>query len=307
MRLIELLRNSKNPFPSIEIVPPLEGISKDELLDSIKPLIEFAPKYINVTCHRTEFSFVPNADGTYSRQVVRSRVNEVAVASAVMNHFHIDVVPHMICAGVSKEQIQSTLDDLSFLGIQNVMALRGDCLSGEKRFTPHPEGYAHADELVRGIREYRKEEGQKMTIGVGAYPEKHFEAPNIETDIKNLKKKVDAGADFIITQMFFDNQKFYEFVRSCRQAGITVPIIPGLKPLSSIRQIALLPESFALDIPLALSESISQAKSQEEAYDLGQLWCIEQCQDLLRHGFHAIHFYTMGNKKNVCEILKKCF
>ena len=307
MNISDIIRNSVKPFPSIEIVPPLKGISKDELLSSIEPLLEYAPKYINVTCHRNEFEFIPNADGTFLRRMVRSRVNEVAVAAAIMSHYQVEVVPHVICAGVSTDQIHATLDDLNFLGIRNVMALRGDCLSSEKRFTPDPHGYAHADELVRGIREYRKEEGDVFCIGVGGYPEKHFESPNIETDVRYLKQKVDAGADFIITQMFFDNERFYAFERLCRQAGITVPIIPGLKPLSTKRQVTLLPEAFSLDIPFELSSAVIEAKTPAEIYQIGQDWCTKQCRDLLQHGVKAIHFYTMGQARNVCEILRNCF
>ena len=307
MKISEILRTSTAPFPSLEIVPPLQGITKNALLESIAPLMEFAPKYINVTCHRNEFEFVPNADGTFTRRMVRSRVDEVAVAAAVMSGFKVEVVPHIICAGVTAEQINTTLDNLKFLGIENVMALRGDCLSGEKRFTPTPGGYSYASELVRGIRSYRSEEGNVYCIGVGAYPEKHFEAPNIETDIRHLKEKVDAGADFIITQMFFDNSAFYRFERLCREAGITVPIIPGLKPLSSAKQVRALPEAFSLDIPLELSEAMCSAVSREEEYAIGQEWCTAQCKDLLAHGVKAIHFYTMSKSANVCGILKSCF
>ena len=188
------------------------------------------------------------------------------------------------------------------------MALRGDSVTGEKRFVPHPEGYAHANELVEAIRRFDEQTGESFCIGVGGYPEKHFECANIETDIENLKRKVDAGADYIITQMFFDNKVFYRFVDLCRKAGINVPIIPGLKPISTARQVALLPQSFSLDIPKELTEAIAQARDdKEEVYRIGTQWCAAQCKDLLAHGVPAVHFYTMGKPRNITEIMRECF
>ena len=242
MRITELL-DARHPFPSLEIVPPLGGMSKNELLDNIAPLMEFKPRYINVTTHRDEIRFEPQADGTFLRKVVRSRVSPVAVCGSIQARYDVEVVPHIICAGNSAAEIEWLIQDFHFMGIDNVMALRGDSLSGEKRFTPTPGGYAHADELVRAIR--AMEGGDRLCIGVGGYPEKHFEAANLDTDIAFLKQKVDAGADLIITQLFFDNAVFFRFVDRCRNAGISVPIIPGLKPLSSARQIEVLPEAFS--------------------------------------------------------------
>ncbi len=303
MKISEILKNSTKTYPSLEIVPPLKGIGREELLENIKPLMEFEPKYINVTCHREEVEFVPNPDGTYSRKTVQNRVSEVAVASAIMDRYHVDAVPHMICAGATKEKIASELETLQYMGIDNVLALRGDCLTGEKRFTPTPGGYSFADELVEGIR---RDTGDFFSIGVGGYPEKHFEAPNIETDIENLKRKVDAGADYVITQMFFDNRVFYDFERRCREAGITVPIIPGLKPMSTARQVHLLPEAFSIDIPLELSREMEGA-NKEDAYRIGTDWCIAQCKDLIAHGVPAVHLYTMTKSQNIIEILRACF
>jgi len=314
MKISEILKTSKKAFPSIEIVPPLKGLSRDELLSSIRPFMDYAPRYVNVTCHRDEYEFVPNTDGTFSRRIVRNRVSEVAVSAAIMEAFKVEVVPHIICAGASREHIFEELESLYFMGIENIVALRGDCLAGEKRFTPEPDGYAYASELVDGIRKHRPDLDKVFCVGVGAYPEKHFEAPNIETDIINLKKKVDAGADYIITQMFFDNRVYYDFVDKCRAAGIFVPIIPGLKPLSTEKQLTALPEAFSLNIPLELSSEISGAfkvlpidKAREAAYAIGTEWCARQCADLIAHGVPAVHFYTMGKSKNICEILKKCF
>ena len=308
MKISDMLRGGSQPFPSLEIVPPMSGIRKEELLDSIAPLMEFAPRYINVTTHRDEVRFDPQPDGSFRRHIVRNRVSAVAVCAAVQSRFQVEVVPHLICAGTPVYETEALLQDFKFMGIENVMALRGDSLTGEKRFTPDPAGYAHASELVAAIRRFESENGGSFCIGVGAYPEKHFEAANIETDIENLKKKVDEGADVIITQMFFDNAVFYRFVDRCRAAGITVPILPGLKPLSTARQIDLLPESFSIDIPVALTEEVRRAGDDKGAvYRIGTDWCIAQCRDLLAHGVPAVHFYTMGKSRNIVEILRACF
>lgn len=308
MKITEILNESKKPFPSIEIVPPLNGMSKDELLGTIRSFMEFAPKYINVTCHRDEYAFRKETNGTYSRHLVRNRISEVAVCAAIISEFDVNVVPHVICGGASAEELESDLYNYRFLGISNIMALRGDSITGEKRFVPHPEGYAHANELVEAIRHFDEQTGESFCIGVGGYPEKHFECANIETDIENLKRKVNAGADYIITQMFFDNKVFYRFVDLCRKAGINVPIIPGLKPISTARQVALLPQSFSLDIPKELTEAIAQAGyDKEEVYRIGTQWCTAQCKDLLAHGVPAVHFYTMGKPRNITEIMRECF
>lgn len=319
MKISEILAGSSKAYPSIEIVPPLRGITKDELLESIAPFMEFKPKYINVTSHRDEFEYREETDGTFSRHLLRNRINETTVCAAIMSKYDVEVVPHLICGGSTKEEIESRLDNLAFLGINNIVALRGDSMTGEKRFTPTHGGYRYASELVEGIRtyqgsnSYRRSRGLEaddrfFCIGVGAYPEKHFEAANIETDILNLKKKVDAGADYIITQMFFDNQVYYDFVEKCRAAGITVPIIPGLKPISTARQISVLPEAFSLDIPLELTHEIEIHKDNKEAvYQIGTEWCTMQCRDLLKNNVPAVHFYTMGKSRNITDILRECF
>lgn len=296
------------PFPSLEIVPPLKGITKTELLDNIRQFMEFGPRYINVTCHRDEYEFRAEADGSYTRHLLRKRISQTAVCAAVQAAFpEVEVVPHLICGGASAEQIESQLQDFKFMGIRNILVLRGDAVPGEKRFTPEPDGYAHADELVAAIRRFETmNAGHRLfTLGVGGYPEKHFESPNPETDIQYLKKKVDAGADQIITQMFFDNAVFYDFVARCRAAGITVPIIPGIKPLSTHHQVDILPETFSIDIPVDLTAEV--AAHPGNAYEIGQEWCKEQCRDLIAHGVEEIHFYTMGRSDNVINILKDCF
>ena len=319
MKISEILAASKKAYPSIEIVPPLRGITKDELLESIAPFMEFSPKYINVTSHRDEFEYREEADGTFSRHLLRNRISETTVCAAIMSKYDVEVVPHLICGGSTIEEIESKLDNMAFLGINNIVALRGDSMAGEKRFTPTPGGYRYASELVEGIRSYQGSNSYRRSrgleaddrffcIGVGAYPEKHFEAANIETDILNLKKKVDAGADYIITQMFFDNNIYYDFVEKCRAAGIDVPIIPGLKPISTARQISVLPEAFSLDIPLELTCEIEKHRNDKDAvYRIGTEWCTMQCKDLLKHGVPAVHFYTMGKSRNITDILRECF
>lgn len=319
MKISEILSSSTKAYPSLEIVPPLRGMTKEELLESIAPFMEFSPKYINVTSHRDEFEYKEEADGTFSRHLVRNRISETTVCAAIMSKYDVEVVPHLICGGNTVEELQSRLDNLAFLGINNIVALRGDSMTGEKRFTPTPGGYRYASELVEGIRKYqgsanyRRSRGLEtddryFCIGVGGYPEKHFEAANIETDILNLKRKVDAGADYVITQMFFDNKVYYDFVNRCREVGITVPIIPGLKPLSTFRQLSVLPEAFSLDIPVELTQEMAKFQDDKDAvYQIGTEWCEEQCKDLIANGVPAVHFYTMGKSKNIVNILKKCF
>ena len=310
MKVSDILASSRQAYPSLEIVPPLTGITKTELIDGIRPFMEFSPRYINITCHRDEYEYRRQEDGSYTRRLVRKRVSESAVCGAIQSELKVEVVPHLICGGATAEQIEFQLQDFKFMDISNVLALRGDCVSGEKRFTPEPGGYTHANELVAAIRGFEDERDCKgfFSIGVGAYPEKHFECANIEDDIANLKRKVDAGADYIITQMFFDNEDCYRFERLCREAGITVPIIPGLKPISTVKQVEMLPKSFSIDIPRYLTKEIAAHREDKQAvYEIGQSWCKEQCRDLIAHGAPAVHFYTMGKAANIVNILKECF
>ena len=307
MKISEILSSAGKPFPSLEIVPPLNGIKKDELLGVVGRFMEFAPRYINVTSHRDQYEYRRRPDGSFSRHLVRSRLSPLSVCAAVMGKYPVEMVPHLICAGASREEIESQLFNYHFLGIDNLMALRGDSLNDEKRFTPTPGGFIHASELVQGIRSFEKSLEAHFCIGVGAYPEKHFEAANLQEDISFLKKKVDEGADYIITQMFFDNAIFYNFVAECRNAGIGVPIIPGLKPLSTLKHLELLPSSFSIDLPKELTEAVRAAASKEEVYEIGTEWCIGQCKDLIKNGVPAVHFYTMGRPDNIIKILRDCF
>ncbi len=303
MKIKEIL-NTRKPFPSLEIVPPQAGMTKASLLNSIAPLMAFNPPFINVTTHRDEYRYEPQPDGSFARKVVRSRVSPVAVCAAVQSRYAVEVVPHMICGGFSRWDAESQLQDFRFMGIDNVMALRGDSLVGEKRFTASPDGYAHASELVAALRAQDAE----VCIGVGAYPEKHFEAPNLSTDIEHLKAKVDAGADYIITQLFFDNAKYLEFVALCRQQGIRVPILPGIKPLTTPRQLELLPEAFSIDIPRELEAQLRDCGGDREAFaKAGTDWCIRQCRELLAAGVPAIHFYTVGAPSAVLKVVSEVF
>ena len=317
-KVIDILQRSGSPFASFELVPPLKGSDASRLYDSLDPLMEFAPPFINITCHRDEVEYVPNADGSFTKMTLAKRPSTVAIVAAIMRRYpQLDIVPHVICGGASRSRVESELLDLHFLGIENVVALRGDALPGQRYFIPETDGFCHSSELVAMIRQLNKGQYLDPTvrqglptdfcIGVAAYPEKHFEAANLDTDIHYLKQKVEAGADYIITQMFSDNECFYRFVDRLRKVGITVPIIPGLKPVSGQRQIELLPRSFHIDIPQPLVSELNAAKTAEAAYQIGIEWAIAQGRDLLAHGVPAIHFYTMAKTDNVCQIVKNIF
>ena len=318
MKVIDILNNSKQPFASFELVPPLKGSDVTRLYDSIDPLMKFAPPFINVTCHRDEVEYVPNADGTYSKMTLAKRPSTVAIVAAIMRRYpQLQIVPHVICGGASRSKVESELLDLHFLGVQNVVALRGDAIPGQRFFIPEADGFSHSSELVALIRSLNQGRYLDPTVknglptdfcvGVAAYPEKHYEAANLDTDIHYLKKKVEAGADYIVTQMFFDNDCYFRFVDRLREAGITVPVIPGLKPISSQRQIDLLPCSFHIDIPQALVSELRLAKTADAAYQIGIEWAIQQSRELLAHGAPAIHYYTMAKTDNVCQIVKAVF
>ena len=327
MKVSKILEERKGcPFASFEIVPPLKGSDISKLYNMVTPLMEFEPPFLNFTAHRDEVEFRPNADGTFTRVVVTKRPSTLAIVSALQKRFNtLEIVPHVICSGSTKEQNESLLLDLHFLGIENVMALRGDAQKGEKYFIPTPGGHAHSSELGsqitnmnRGVYldgNMKNPVSTSFCIGVGGYPEKHIEAPNLKTDIKMLKKKVDAGADYIITQMFFDNRKFFSFVEKCREAGITVPIIPGLKPVSTLKQVETLPQAFSIDLPqefMSEVNSIKKSATGEEGlskklYSFGIEWAVMQGKELLKNGAPAIHFYTMGKAENVRSIISSLF
>lgn len=308
MKVTDILSSTAKPFPSLEFVPPLKGGDINKLYQALDPLLEFKPPFINVTCHRDE-----RADG----RVVTKRPGTVAIAAAIMKRFKIEVVPHILCAYASREEIENELIDLNFLDIENVLALRGETSADRMSFTPFPDGHSHSAQLVRQIVDLNNGRyidnaiisgvPTHFCIGVAGYPEKHYEAASMDEDIRHLKEKVDAGAGYIITQMFFDNRHFYKFRDLCRKEGITVPIIPGLKPVSSKKQLTSLPKAFSISLPDTLEYEVNQCRDDAQVYETGIRWAILQSRDLLKHGVPAIHYYTMGRGDNIREILKEVF
>jgi len=314
MKVIDIIQQSEKTVFSFELLPPLKGQKPDKLYRTIDELIEFNPQYINITTHRDEVEFRELQGGLMQKRTVRKRPGTVAIAAAIQNAYNIPVVPHIVCGGFTKEETENILLDLNFLGIKNVLALRGDGLKSESFFNPERDGHSHAKELVEQIAnlkqgkyldpEIKNTAELDFCIGVAGYPEKHFEAPNIDIDLLNLKEKVDAGADYIVTQMFFDNQKYYDFVTRCRSIGITVPIIPGIKPLAMMNQITVLPKLFSIDIPETFAREVRKCKSNDEARAVGTEWAIEQSRDLIAHKVPCLHIYTYGISDNTRQIAK---
>ncbi|MBA2248763.1 MAG: methylenetetrahydrofolate reductase [Chitinophagaceae bacterium] len=315
MKVIEHIKQSKSTVISFEILPPLKGKTINSIYDHLDPLMEFKPSFINVTYHRSEQVFKKKADGTFDKVEVRKRPGTVGICAAIMNHYKIDAVPHLICGGFSKQETESALIDLAFLGIDNVLVLRGDAAKNETLFEPEPNGNRYALDLLKQVVDlnngiYLEEDirdGSKtqFCIGIAGYPEKHFEAPNLQTDLQFIKRKTDAGADYITTQMFFDNKKYFEFVKSCRDLGIDVPIIPGLKPITSKKQLSVLPRTFHVDIPTALSTEILKCKTDADVALVGTEWLIDQSMELKKAGVPVLHYYTLGKPEVICNVVKK--
>ncbi len=314
MKVIDIIQQSEKTVFSFELLPPLKGQKADKLYRTVDELIEYNPQYINLTTHRDEVEFRELPGGLMQKRIVRKRPGTVAIAAAIQNAYNIPVVPHVVCGGFTKEETENMLLDLNFLGINNVLALRGDGLKSEGSFTAEREGHSHASELVEQIvnlkqgkyldPEIKNTAELDFCIGVAGYPEKHFEASNMDIDLLNLKAKVDAGADYIVTQMFFDNQKYYDFVNRCRAIGITVPIIPGIKPLAMMNQITVLPKLFSIDIPEAFAGEVRKCKTNDEARAVGTEWAIEQARDLVAHKVPCLHIYTYGISDNTRQIAK---
>ena len=301
---------------SFEILPPLKGKGIQSIFDGIDPLMEFKPKFVNVTYHREEFLYKERENGLLEKIAIRKRPGTVGICAAIMNKYTVDAVPHLICGGFSKEETENALIDLQFLGIDNVLALRGDSIKTESSFRPHNDGHEFAVDLIGQISEMNsgkyliddiKLEPTNFCIGAAGYPEKHFEAMNLTTDLNYLKAKVDAGAEYIVTQMFFDNQKFFAFVDACRAIGINVPILPGLKPIKTLRHISFLPKFFHIDYPEALSKELLKCKSNEDVQQVGLEWGIAQSKELMAAGVPCIHYYTMSNSEMVRSIAKEVF
>ncbi|MFO0494615.1 MAG: methylenetetrahydrofolate reductase [NAD(P)H] [Flavobacteriia bacterium] len=316
MKVTEHLNNSNGTLFSFEILPPLKGKSIQSIFDGIDPLMEFKPKFINVTYHREEFIYKERENGLLEKIAIRKRPGTVGICAAIMNKYQVDAVPHLICGGFSKEETENALIDLQFLGIDNVLALRGDSIKTESTFRPHQDGHRYAVELINQISDmnsgnYMMDDIQleptAFCIGAAGYPEKHFEAMNMTTDLHYLKAKVDAGAEYIVTQMFFDNQKYFDFVKACREIGIQVPIIPGLKPIKTLDHITFLPKFFKIDYPEALSSELLKCKDNKEVEKIGVEWGIEQSKELKAAGVPCIHYYTMSNSSMVKAIAREVF
>ena len=317
MKITDHIKKAKNTLFSFEILPPLKGQDISELYRTIDPLMEFKPAFIDVTYHREEFIYKKHPNGLLEKHSVRKRPGTVGICAAIMNKYNVDAVPHIICGGFTKEETENALIDLNFLGIDNVLLLRGDPVKSERNFIPEPNGHAYASDLVDQVvalnrGKYLHEEVENafptdFCIGVAGYPEKHFEAPNLKSDLKNLKQKVDMGADYIVTQMFFDNKRFFEFVKLCREAGIEVPIIPGIKPLTGRKQLTLLSRTFYVTVPEELSDEVEQCKSDEAVRQLGIEWAVNQSKELIKAGVPCLHYYPMGKAEAVKKIADQIF
>ncbi len=318
MKVTEHILNANGkPLFSFEILPPLKGQNIQSIFDSIDPLMEFNPPFIDVTYHREEYEFKELENGLLRKKVVKKRPGTVGICAGIQNKYQVDAIPHILCGGFTKEDTENLLIDLDFLGIDNVVALRGDAVKSEIYFKPEKEGHAYASELVTQISNlnngiYLDEDLQNSTktdfcIGVAGYPEKHMEAPSMDSDIHFLKQKIKNGADYIITQMFFDNQKFFDFVAKCRAAGITVPIIPGLKPIATKKQLNLIPHRFKVDLPDDLIMEVVKAKDNDAVKQIGIEWCTEQSKGLVKAGIPVLHYYSMGKAENVKAIAKEIF
>ena len=320
MQIIDIIKQAEKDGKTrfaFELLPPLKGEGTKNVFDAIDPLTEFDPAYINVTYHREDVKYVEKAEGLLERRIVRRRPGTVGISGAIMRRYGVDVVPHLICGGMSKYDIEDALIDLDFLGINNVLALRGDNLKGENRFNPHPQGHAHACDLVRQINdmnrgvfidgEVKECHHSSFCVGVAGYPEKHAEAPNRKADMENLKAKVDAGASYIVTQMSFDNGKILAFMKDCKDAGIDVPVIPGIKPFSTKAQLTMLPQIFHVDLPEELVKEVNKCRTNAEVREFGVEWAIAQGKALKAAGVPVLHFYTMGKTDNMVKIAQELF
>ena len=317
MKFTEHFKSAKDTLFSIEILPPLKGKSIHSIFDGIDPLMEFKPAFVDVTYHREEYIYKKRDGGYLEKVSIRKRPGTVGICAAIMNKYDVEAVPHIICGGFTREETENALIDLQFLGIDNVLALRGDSIKTESQFVPEPGGHNYAIDLVKQIKDmnsglYLDDEMKDASptdfcMGIAGYPEKHFEAPNLYSDMKWLKAKVDAGADYIVTQMFFDNKKYFEFVDLCRKNDINVPIIPGLKILSSRSQLIALPKIFHIDLPQDLFVELEKCKDDKAVKEIGIKWCIEQSKELKKANVPCLHYYTMGTSDSTKRVAKEVF
>lgn len=315
MKVIDHINGAKGTLISFEVLPPLKGKGIGALYKHLDPLMEFKPSFINVTYHRSEHVFKKKADGSFEKVVVRKRPGTESICAAIMNRYNVDTVPHLICGGFGINETEDALINLHYLGIDNVLVLRGDAARNETAFEPEPGGHKYAVDLLKQVmnlnsgiyleEDLKDSHKTKFCIGVAGYPEKHFEAPNMDTDLQHLKKKVDAGADYIITQMFFDNAKFFAFEKACRDIGITVPIIPGLKPVTTKKQLTVLPKTFYIDLPAELSNEILKCKADEDVEKVGMEWLLMQSKELKKAGVPVLHYYTLGRPHVIVDVVKE--
>ncbi len=318
MKIIEKLQNTKTPLFSFELLPPMKGGNINSVYDVIDPLIQYEPINVNITYHQQEVVYKKLGNGLLQKKTIRKRPGTVAIAAAIKCKYpHLEVVPHLICGGFTRSETEYALIDLHFLGVKNVLILRGDPPLTQRFFRPEKDGHAFAIDLVKQISDlnkgkYLEEELRNTTatdfsVGVAGYPEKHFEAANMDVDLQYLKEKVNAGADYIVTQMFFDNKKYFNFVNKCREAGITVPIIPGLKPITRLADMKSLPLVFYIDIPEELASELRKCNNDQQAFDLGVEWTVNQSLELKKYGVSALHYFTIGISDNIQQIAKKVF
>lgn len=317
MKITEHLKSAKGTLFSIEILPPLKGKSIHSIFNGIDPLMEFKPAFVDVTYHREEYIYKKRDGGYLEKVSIRKRPGTVGICAAIMNKYNVEAVPHIICGGFTCEETENALIDLQFLGVDNVLVLRGDSIKTESHFLPEPGGHNYAIDLVKQVRdmnsgiylddEMKDASPTNFCMGIAGYPEKHFEAPNLYSDMKWLKAKVDAGADYIVTQMFFDNKKYFEFVDLCQKNDINIPIIPGLKILSSRSQLIALPKIFHIDLPQDLFVELEQCKDDKAVKEIGIKWCIEQSKELKKANVPCLHYYTMGTSDSTKRVAKEVF
>lgn len=318
VKVTEHLDNAKGKtLFSFEVLPSLKGRDIQDLYDGIDPLMEFDPSFINVTYHREEFIYKKLSNGLHDKIAARKRPGTVSICAAIKNKFKVDTVPHLICGGFTRDETELALIDMQYLGMNNILALRGDPVKGESTFVPEKDGHVYASTLVKQVSmmnqgRYIDDEivegiPTDFCIGVAGYPEKHFEAQNMKTDLRYLKEKVDAGAHYIVTQLFFDNQKFFNFVEECRNIGINVPIIPGIKPITTLKHITFLPKTFHIDMPEALADELEKCKNNQQVTEVGIEWGIQQTKELIAYGVPCIHYYTMGKSEAVKKIVKTAY
>ena len=317
MKVVELIKNTERTAFSFEVLPPLKGTGTDKLFQTIDLLREFDPKYVNITTHRSEYIYKDLGDGLFRRELLRRRPGTVAVAAAIQHKYGLTVVPHIVCSGSTKEEIEYALLDLQFLGITDLLLLRGDKAKHESTFVAEPNGHVHTTDLIEQVNNYNrglfingspiKSLGKPFSYGVACYPEKHEEAPNLESDLQWLKRKVAMGAEYAVTQLFFDNAKYFQFVEMARAEGINIPIVPGIKPFAKLSQLTVVPKTFKVDLPQALASEVAKCRTDEDARCLGVEWCIHQCRELMVHGVPSLHFYTVSAVESICEVAKQIF